>query len=190
MRRTTVALALLAVLTTSAASAGEVELTFNDENFDAWLLFGLGDDDDAQFLIGGRYLYSASDADDASVPAFLVAYSSRPAANDDMRFYVGVQGLVGEASEQDIHGLAVGGSLTWAPETWKGVFVGGRLFYAPEVFCFDDTEGIFEWAGQGGYEINERVRVFLQYSGLTSDLDGGGEAEVDVGLTVGVNLRF
>ena len=83
---------------------------------------------------------------------------------------------------------------TWAPKGWKGVYVGARLFYAPDVFCFGDTAGVFEWAGSAGYQINDRVRAFLQYSQVTADVEteSGSEAEVDVdtGATLGLGIRF
>ena len=74
------------------------------------------------------------------------------------------------------------------------MYVGARLFYAPEVFCFGDTTGVFEWAGSAGYQINERVRAFLQYSQVSAEVETGSgtEADVDVdtGATLGMGIRF
>jgi hypothetical protein len=193
MLRRLLMFAIVAMLAGRAAQAGNVELSFNDNNFDTWLTFGLGSDDDAQFQLGGRYLYSSSDEDDASLPGILAGFSSRAAGNDEIRFFVGAQGYVGEAQDQDIEGVGVGGGATWAPESWNGVFVGARLFYAPEVFCFGDTTGVFEWAGSAGYQINEKVRAFLQYSQVTADLEtdaGDADVDIDTGVTIGIGIAF
>jgi len=185
--------AIVALLATGAATAGSAELSFNDNSFDAWLMFGSGKDEDAQFQFGGRYLYSDSDEDDASLPAVVAGFASQPASNKEMRFFLGAQAFLGKAQEQDIEGVGVGGDLTWTPESWKGVFVGARLYYAPSVFCFGDTDSVFEWAGRAGYEINPKIRAFLEYSKLSADLDSSqtvGQVDIEDGLTIGIGVRF
>ncbi len=188
MRRNVLAFVIVAALATGAAAAGSVSLAFNDQAFDAWGIFGGKEDGGLEF--GGRYLYSDSDEDDASIPGALVGFSSTPTANDEMRFFVGALGFFGSAHNEDVSGVSVGGVVSWTPDRWKGVFASARVFFAPEVFCFGDTQGIFEWAGRGGYQVNEKFNVFLEYSKLSVDIDNSGDADAKIGLTLGASLSF
>jgi hypothetical protein len=181
---------LVVVLAGGVAEAGFFDLSFNDESADAWVGFRLGDDEDAGFLLGGRYLHSDEDEIDAAVPAVVAVFSGRPDVNDDVELRLGVQAYVGEAANQDVKGFAVGGAGNWTPRAWKGAYVGARLFYGPDVFSLGDTETILEWAVQGGYRINPKIRTFVEYAKLTADLKGGTEIDVVDGLSLGLGFQF
>jgi hypothetical protein len=166
---------------------------FNDETADVWGGIEFGKDDESGFLLAGRYLYSDEDEIDASVPAVLLAFAGRSSANEDVDFRVGLQGYFGEAADQDVTGIGVGGSGSWAPDGFKGGYVGARLYYAPGVFAFGDTEKIFDWAVEGGYRINEKFRAFLQYATLDVEVEIDGvelDVDVDEGLLFGFGINF
>jgi len=176
------------MLSTGAAQAGFFDLAVNNNAFDIWAGFNIGKNDEAQTVLIGRYLYNGDE--DSSIPAFLVAFSSTPSANEDVRFFLGAQVYLGESHKQDVQGVALGGSGTWSPSNWKGVYVGGRIYYAPGVFCFGDTDGAFEWGLEGGYNFNPKMRVFVEYSDFSADVENFGNVNVDDGVKFGFGARF
>ena len=180
--------AAVLVLSIGASQAGFFDLSVNDNAFDIWAGFNLGKNEEAQTVIGGRYLYV--DDDDSSIPAFLFGFSSKPDGNEDVSFLLGAQAIFGESKNQDMEGVALGGSATWAPSKWKGVFVGGRIFWAPGVFCFGDTDGLTEWEVQGGYFFNPKMRIFLEYSNFSADVNNYGSVTVDSGTKLGFGAKF
>jgi hypothetical protein len=185
--------AVLIVLATAGvaqSAGGFADLAFNDESADLWAGFQLGRNEEGGFVLGGRYLYSDEDNVDASVPAAIAGFSGQPKANPAIHFLLGVQWFFGEAANEDAEAIAVGGTGRWAPEQWKGVFVGGRLFYAPDVFSMGDTEGLFEWAAQGGYQINDKIRAFAEYAKITVDVDNVGDIDVDDSARIGIGFDF
>jgi hypothetical protein len=187
----TAPLVLATLLLAGSTHAGFVDLSLNGDTVDLWGGAHVGRDEEARFLIGGRFLYSDDDETDASVPAVLAAFSGRPSANPAIEFHLGLQGLFGEALDQDVSGIAVGGAGTWTPPSWKGAFVGARAFFAPSVMSFGDTDRILEWAIIGGYAITTKIRVFVEYTELTVDLEDGGDVDVrDDDVTGGIGVRF
>ena len=183
---------LVLLLAAGAAQAGGfASVAFNDDVADLWGGFQLGKNkDEGGFLLGARYLYSDEDNVDASLPAAVAGFSGQPKANPAIHFLLGVQWFLGEAANEDAQAFAVGGSGRWAPEQWKGIFVGARLFYAPDVFTMGDTDGLTEWAAQGGYQINEKIRAFLEYTKITVDVDNVGDVDVDDTAKVGLAFDF
>jgi len=182
------AAAVLLLLSTGFANAGFVDLLFNDNAFDVWAGFNVGGDEDAGVLIGGRYLYN--DDEDSTVPAFYLAFSSKPEANSDIDFSLGLQTYFGESKDQDVTAVAIGGSAVWTPPNWKGVFFGGRVFFGPGVFSFGETDGTFEWAARAGYAFNPKMGVFVEWSDFESDVENGGSLDVDDGVKFGFGARF
>jgi hypothetical protein len=183
------AAAVLLFLSTGASqAAGFVNLAFNDNAFDVWAGFRVGGDDDGGVMLGGRYLYN--DDEDATVPAFLLSFASKPDANQEIDFNLGLQTYFGEAHDQDVQGVAIGGFAIWAPGKMKGVYFGGRIFYGPSVFCFGDTDGTFEWGAQAGYAFNPKMRVYVEWSDFEADIENGGTVAVDDGVKFGFGARF
>jgi hypothetical protein len=179
-------LLVIAILGTGSADAAMFSLAFNNETVDFWGGFHLGKDD--QVFLGGRYLYESDQ--DSKMPAFVVTFESKPQANDAFALAIGLQALSGEAANVDVEGVAVGGDVEWTPPNWKGFYVGGRLYYGPEVFCFGDTENLFEYAVRGGYKINETMGVFLEYASFEADVAGAGTVNVADGILFGFKARF
>lgn len=188
MKSKLVVAAAVLVLSIGASQAGFFDLAVNDNAFDIWAGFNLGKNEEAQTIIGGRYLYV--DDEDSSIPAFFLGFSSKPAANDEIEFVLGTQVFFGSSDNQDTEGVALGGSASWTPSKWKGVFVGGRIYWAPGVFCFGDTDGMTEWAIQAGYKFNPKMRIFLEYSDFSVDVENFGSVSVDSGVKVGFGAKF
>lgn len=179
------------VLGTTAAQAGFVEIGLNDETVDFRGGFTFGRDIENQFIVGGRYLYhDFDDADDASIPALIVGYSTRPTNNDAFAFTMGMQVYFGEAADQDVEGLALGTSLAWNPGGWKGFYLGGRAWWCPTAFGFGDTEDVFEWAVRGGYAINKAFRVYVEYIDFQFDTEEFNNIEVVEEAIVGVSFDW
>jgi len=185
-------IAMIAVaLGTTAAHAGFVEIGLNDETVDVRGGFTFGRDIENQFILGGRYLYhDFDDADDASIPALIVGYSTRPTNNDAFAFTMGMQVYFGEAADQDVEGLALGTSLAWNPGGWKGFYLGGRAWWCPTAFGFGDTEDIFEWAVRGGYAFNKAFRVYAEYIDFQFDTEDFNDIEVVEEVIVGVSFDW
>ncbi len=171
MRQRCLIAMIAVVLGTTTAQAGFVEMGLNDETVDVRGGFTFGDNEESQFLLGGRYLYHDDDEGDAKIPGVIAAFSSRPSANNEVAFAAGLQGYFGEAGEVDMEGIAVGGSVSWSPGGWKGFYVGGRTWWAPSILCTGDTDGIFEWAGRGGYQINKVFHVYVEYMNISFDTE-------------------
>ena len=190
MRQRCLIAMIAVVLGTTAAHAGFIEMGLNDETVDVRGGLHFGDNPESQFLLGGRYLYHDDDEGDAKLPGVFEGFSSRPSANNEIGFVAGIAGYFGEAEELDIEGVAVGGSLLWYPGGWKGFYVGGRLYWAPSILCTGDTDGILEWAGQGGYKINKVFRVFIEYTNIAFDTEEFEDIDVVEEFTFGFGFDF
>ncbi len=186
--RNLLACALL-LAATGAAHAGFFDLSLNDNAFDAKGGFHFGKDENARFLLGGRYLYA--DDEDAGIVGVIAAWAGRPAASEEVDFSLGFQGYFGEAGNNlDVEGIGIGGEVNWQPKAWKGAYVGGDVYYTPDVFSAGDTESIFEWGVRGGYRFNPKIHVFVEYVSMEADIEGIGDVDIDDGLKIGFGVRF
>jgi len=171
------------------AHAGFFDLSLNDNAFDVRGGLHFGEDENARFLLGGRYLYA--DEEDADVVCVIAAWAGKPSASDEVDFSLGFQGYLGEAGNSlDVEGVGIGGEVTWQPEAWKGAYVGGDVYYTPDVFSSGDTESIFEWGVRGGYQFNPKIHVFVEYISMEAEIEGIGDVDVDRGAKIGFGVRF
>lgn len=191
MRQRCLIAVIAIILGTTAAQAGFVEIGLNDQTVDFRGGFTFGKSIDDQFVLGGRYLYhDFDDADDASIPAIIGGYSSRPTNNNEFAYTIGMQFYLGEAAGQDVEGLALGTSVSWNPGGWKGFYLGARVWWCPTAFALGDTDDVFEWAVRGGYAVNKAFRIYAEYIDFEFDAQDFDNIEVVEEAIVGVSFDW
>ncbi|MCP3978508.1 MAG: hypothetical protein GY716_04120 [bacterium] len=181
---------LVAAAASTAAADGEFEFALNDEAVDLRLLFLTGGDEDGRFAFGGRYLNSDEDDIDASIPALIAGFLGSASSNERFDFFVGVQGMFGEALDEDVSAAAVGGAVAWTPEFAEGLLLAAEIYWAPDSLSFGDTEDLINWQVKAGYEVTKRFQAHVSYHELEVEVDDVGEIDVDDSARIGVTLKF
>jgi len=98
--------------------------------------------------------------------------------------------MFGEAADQDVQALALGGRLTWTPGFFGGVYFEGTIFYAPSVLAFGDTEGVMNWVVRGGFEVTPKLYVFVDYSKFEVEVENLSDIDVEKTVRFGATLKF
>ena len=98
--------------------------------------------------------------------------------------------MFGEAADQDVRALALGGKLTWLPDSLGGLYFEGEIFFAPSVLSFGDTEEVMNWVVRGGFEVTPKLHIFVDYSKFEVEVENFGNIDVEKTARLGATLKF
>ncbi len=103
---------------------------------------------------------------------------------------LGLRLYVGDAGNDSVTGLALGGELTFSPDAAPGLELGAYLYFAPDPLAFSDISGLIDWGVRVGYQIIPLSTLYVGYQRVAVDLERGGEYELDDSVVVGLRLAF
>jgi len=103
---------------------------------------------------------------------------------------VGIRAYFGSADGYSVGGLAIGGDVALAPESWNGFGLSGIFYLAPSVVSYGDAKGIQDYGVAATFKITSQATVNLGYQVMNVDLKDLPTRKVDDGVYIGVDLTF
>lgn len=86
--------------------------------------------------------------------------------------------------------LALGGFLSYTLPRYNRFSVSGHVYFAPDVLAFSGSEGYQEFEARVSYNVLRQADVYLGVRYSEADFGDDGDALIDNGLHVGIQLRF
>ena len=103
---------------------------------------------------------------------------------------VGARAYFGSAADESVGGLAIGGDVTFAPESWNGFGVSGMLYFAPSVVSYGEANGLQDYGIAATFKVTNQATINLGYQVMKVDLDNQPTRTVDDGAYIGVSILF
>ncbi len=180
-----------AALVSAPASAGDLDLSINDDA--ARLNYAWKTSDDGVRLDGG-YLYHQDRGDVIHVGLHLEGEAS----SGDNPVEGGLGGKLFYVSPDrfgfDALAIGLGGYLRYTLPRYNRFNLYGHAYFAPDVLAFQDGKQYREIEARIGYNVLREADIFLgvRYSNAEFDLDflGTPDVTMDNGLHLGIQLRF
>ena len=180
---------LLTILSAGAASAGSIDLGFNDNSFQLEYEHPLHSDDYGTSLGSARFLYN--DDEETVLGSVGFDFVGEPGNVPGLDLGVGAEIYGGETDHnQEFINLGINGRVAYAPPRLWGLGVSGRIAYAPEIFSFLDSERLFEADLRLTYAILPKVRVYLGYQNIRMDFEDTSTWTIDEAVRVGFIGHF
>jgi hypothetical protein len=167
-----------------AVVADSIDINVNSDSIQA--VYGT-DWRTAEFNLG---LSRNSDKDSWVASAGLLATDQKQ--NRGARTEVGLGGKIYAVSvgNQDVQALGLGGEVRVFPNDGP-IGIGGYGFYAPNVVTTGDGKNFWEAGARVEFEvIKNSANVYLGYSKVRTELNGGAHLTVDSGGHVGMRIEF
>jgi len=103
---------------------------------------------------------------------------------------VGIRAYFGTASSESVGGLAIGGEVSLAPESWNGFGLSGILYFAPSVVSYGEAKGLQDYGLMATFKVTNQAKVNLGYQVMKVDFDTQPTRTVDDGPYIGVSILF
>jgi len=189
MKRVILFLACL-LLVPVAALATSLGLDFNDDSAEVRVDFVLSGDEYGTALLGGRYLNN--DDEESEMISVELKFVGDPGSVPGLEVGAGFIGYVGESYDvYDFTNVGVALMADYAPGSLRGLGFSGRLVYAPDIFSWRDSDGLFEFNLRANYAITPKVKVYVGYQSIESEVDGSNaDLDVDDDARIGLQVQF
>ena len=173
-----------------AAQATTLALDFNDDSAEVRFDMRLTGDDYGRSIFGGRYLYN--DDEESKMIGVELKFVGDPGAVPGLEVGAGFIGYIGESYDvYDFSNVGVGLMADYSPGTLQGLGFSGRLVYSPDIFSWQDSDGLFEYNLRVNYAITPKVKVYVGYQSIESEVDGTGiDVDIDEDARVGLQVSF
>ena len=86
--------------------------------------------------------------------------------------------------------LALGLGIKYIIPGSTPVSIGGNLFYAPDITTFSDADSLLDFRIRAEVDVLPNATVFIGYRGLSVDLIGSGNRDIDDNGHLGVRIQF
>jgi len=86
--------------------------------------------------------------------------------------------------------LGLGGFLAYTPPAYNRFSVSAHVYFAPDVLAFSGADGYQEFEARLSYNVLREADIYLGARYAKADFDDRGDALIDNGLHVGIQLRF
>jgi len=103
---------------------------------------------------------------------------------------IGIQGLAWDDNPGDGGGIGIGGYGTLNIPAVPGLSVYGALHYSPSILSYGDSRHITNLELRSSYRVIRNAEVFAGYRYLNTDLEGGGDINLDEGILGGIKIFF
>jgi len=138
----------------------------------------------------GGYLYSEQHDDTSDYLTHLGIQVRGESLDAPLVVTVGARLYFGNARDNSIGGLGLGGELLMAPDGWNGFGIGGYLHFVPGVVAFSNAEGLLEYGITANFQVSSQATVNLGWQKIKVDLENQADRTIDDGIYLGVNLAF
>lgn len=178
---------MLAVLLCSAASADEIDLSFNSDavRFEYVRAFSRND------LKADFGLLSNDDDGWVATSSLYLSGLASDGANPLQAAIGGRTGWVnGDDSGQDGVPVAVGGYLKYVFPRLNRVSLRGDAWFAPDILCIGDLDKYQDYSVRLGYSLLAQADLYAGLRYVRGDFDNGSDVDFDDGAIIGFNIRF
>jgi len=178
---------VLGLLLCSAASADEIDLSFNSEAVRFGYVHALARNDlQADFGL----LASNDEGWVATSSLYLTGFAS-DGANPLQASVGGRTGWVsGDDSGQGGAPVAVGGALKYTFPRFNRLSLRGEAWFAPDILCIGDLDKYQDYTLRLGYSVLRQADLYAGLRYVRADFDNDSKAEFDNGANIGFNIRF
>jgi hypothetical protein len=178
------------VLVPGSVLATTMALDFNDDSAEVRADFVINRDDYSTALLGGRFLYN--DDEESEMISIELKFLGDPGSVPGLEVGAGFIGYIGESYDvYDFSNVGVGLMADYSPGTLQGLGFSGRLVYSPEIFSWQDSDGLFEYNLRVNYAITPKVKVYVGYQSIESEIDGSSnDVDIDDDVRVGLRVQF
>jgi YfaZ precursor len=178
---------MLGLLLCSAASANELDLSFNSNavRFEYVQAFSQSD---LQANVG---LLSNSDDGWVATGSLYISGFTSDRASPLQTSIGGRTGWVnGDDSGQDGVPLALGGYLEYTFPRLSRVTLRGDAWYAPDALCAGDLDKYQDYTLRLAYSLLEQADLYVGVRYVQADFSNDSDAEFDDDAIIGINIRF
>lgn len=178
---------MLGLLLCSAASADELDLSFNSDAVRFEYVHAFSQND----LQANFGLLSNSDEGWVATSGLYLSGFASDGANPLQAAIGGRTGWVnGDDSGQDGLPLAVGGYLKYTFQRLNRVSLRGDAWFAPDVLCIGDLDKYQDYSLRLAYSLLEQADLYVGVRYVRGDFDNDSKAEFDDDAIIGFNIRF
>jgi len=176
----------IALFMSNAASAEEVNIQLGSETARFMYLTEAFGQDFGRLELEAGFLYNEN-GDSLVNVGLLVRGES---VSVPLIVAIGARAYLAKMDPYDIGGIAIGGDLLLAPESWGGFGTGLYYYTAPGVVAFGDAEGITEYGAYVNFQITPQARIALGYQLIETEVENIGDLTFDKGAYFSVNLNY
>ncbi|MEJ2603744.1 MAG: YfaZ family outer membrane protein [Gammaproteobacteria bacterium] len=169
------------------AAAADLDLNVNDDA--ARLTYGW-DATESQMRFDAGWLHHQDRGNVGHLGLHLVDLAST--GSNPLRGGVGGKVFYLDSDRRDDSGFAVGlgGFLAYTLPRFNRLTVSGHVYFAPDVLAFSGAEGYQEFEARLSYNVLRQADIYLGARYSEADFGNRGDALIDNGLHVGIQLRF
>lgn len=103
---------------------------------------------------------------------------------------LGLRALAWDDDRLDGGAVGLGGFATVNIPEAPGLSFTGALHYAPSILSFGDSDDLTSLELRANYRVIRNAELFAGYRYLNTDIEGGGDINLDEGVLVGMKLFF
>ncbi|WP_405238866.1 YfaZ family outer membrane protein [Lentisalinibacter orientalis] len=187
LKRAPLVLALLLLMAAPSAGAADLDINVND---DAARLTYAWQVPERKLQFDAGWLHHQDRGDVGHLGLHLVDLAS--GGRNPVRGGLGGKLFYTNADRLDESGFVVGlgGFLAYTLPTYNRFSVSGHLYFAPDVLAFSGADGYQEFEARLSYNVLREADIYLGARYSKADFDDRGDALIDNGLHVGIQLRF
>lgn len=178
---------MLGLLLCNAATADEIDLSFNSDAVRFEYVRDLRSND----LRADFGLLSNSDDGWAATTSLYLSGLASDGSNP-LKAAIGgrVAWVNGDDSDQDGASLAIGGYLNYVFPRLNRVSLRGDAWFAPDILSIADLDKYQDYSLRLGYSVLKQADLYVGLRYVRGDFDNDSKAEFDDGAIIGLNIRF
>jgi hypothetical protein len=178
---------MLGLLLCSAASANELDLSFNSDAVRFEYVHAFSQND----LQANFGLLSNSDDGWVATGSLYISGFASDGASPLQASIGGRTGWVnGDDSGQDGVPLALGGYLEYTFPRLSRVSLRGDAWYAPDALCAGDLDKYQDYTLRLAYSLLEQADLYVGVRYVQADFSNDSDADFDDDAIIGINIRF
>lgn len=179
------AAALVALVATLPAAANDLEIDLSNSAFRADYRFPITD---TGLHLDAGLLHHEDDGELLHVGLMLVDDAGQ--GSEPFTAGLGARAVAVDANVIDGTGVAIGGFFRYVVPEYNRFAIAGNAWVAPSVTSFGDLERYVEFGVRAEYRVLKQASIYVGLRDVSVDFAGFGDATVDDGLHLGINLEF
>lgn len=179
-------LLVVALLTSSAASAEEVNIQLGSDTARFMYLTEAFGQDFGRLELEAGFLYN--DNSNSLINVGLLVRGENVSV--PLIVAIGARAYFAKLEPYNIGAIAIGGDLLLTPESWGGLGVGIYYYAAPGVVSFGDADGLTEYGAYVNFQITPQAKIAVGYQMIDAEITNVGSLTFDKGSYFSLNLTF
>ena len=175
-------------LFTTYATAGSLDLGFNDDSFKVGYEHTINQDNYGSVVVGGTFLYN----EDSILGNAGLDFVGNPGNLTGLNLGIGTKIYAGNTdSDFDFINLAIGVRGDYTFPQLQGIGMAAHIYYAPKVFSWQDAERLLDTEARITYAIVPKAKLFIAYQFINLGIeDTNNDYRIDESIRIGFTASF